>query len=142
MTQRGFTYRLIPSDEYFIKFTLTLNVILVATVLILYNMMSRARDPEFVNFELSNLTLRQWMWLLAEWMALSCCYKSTHCVVSTWYDGKTIDFERIDKEIATVYGFFTLVFLLMNFFGFFWGVLCLLVSPPFLFLVIRQVQKR
>lgn len=76
------------------------NVILVATVLILYNMMvgGRTKDPEFVNFEVSNLTLRQSMWLLAELMALFCCYKSTHCIVSSWYDGKTIDFERIDKE--------------------------------------------
>ncbi|OAP03984.1 hypothetical protein AXX17_AT3G38530 [Arabidopsis thaliana] len=149
MKQVGFSYRLIPSDADFIKFTIKYDMILVATMISLW-MMFLGEKPEFFdfdNFELSKVTFRGTMGILGIMMAGANWCGPNNCIIFALFDAalygyKTIGFKRIGKELAMIYGFLALAFLLMYLFGFFFGVLWLLVSPPSLLLGFQFLKRR
>ncbi|KAG7627360.1 Protein MS5, partial [Arabidopsis thaliana x Arabidopsis arenosa] len=141
--------KLIPSDADFIKFTIKYDMILVATMISLW-MMFLGEKPEFFdfdNFELSKVTFRGTMGILGIMMAGANWCGPNNCIIFALFDAalygyKTIGFKRIGKELAMIYGFLALAFLLMYLFGFFFGVLWLLVSPPSLLLGFQFLKRR
>ncbi|XP_024006294.1 uncharacterized protein LOC112082880 [Eutrema salsugineum] len=75
MKKVGFTYRLIPSDEDFAKFAVKYNILLLATLISLWAMvLGRSGKPDVIdleNFEISEVTFRETMGLLAALMGFS-----------------------------------------------------------------------
>ncbi|EOA25777.1 hypothetical protein CARUB_v10019140mg [Capsella rubella] len=155
MTQLGFSHRLIPSDADFIKLAIKYDLILAATLFSLWMIvLVQTGLPKLMfdyhNFKLSEATFRETMRYLAMMMtsvSVNWYVPFNRIIYASLYvallgGNKAIDIRRIDKEMVMLCGFLALVFLLMNLFGFFLGVLCLLVSSPFLFLVQEFIKFR
>ncbi|EOA25587.1 hypothetical protein CARUB_v10018935mg [Capsella rubella] len=143
--QVRFSHKLIPSDAEFIKFAIKYNIILIATLVSL-GRMGKLEMIDLDNFELSKVTFHETMGMLARMMAFFYWHGSTQCITSAMLEDKsktnTTGFKRIDIEVPMLSGFLTLAFYLMNLFGFFFGLLCLTISPPSLFLVQEFVKRR
>ncbi|CAD5324868.1 unnamed protein product [Arabidopsis thaliana] len=139
MKKMGLTCRWIASDTVFNRLSLKFNALVVVT-LILLRMWGESNFIDFVNFEISKVTFREAMGLLTLMMAYFYYLGSLRWIVSELLELND-PLVRIDKELAMIYGFLTLAFYLVNLFGFFWGILWLLVSPPSILLVIRFAKS-
>ncbi|KAF3571111.1 hypothetical protein F2Q69_00060572 [Brassica cretica] len=130
----GFSYAIVWSEADFKKFAATYHILLQATLFFLLVILLREGKPEIIdlaNFQIWKVSFRSMMGLFAAMNA------STYLMFRNLYgyyeasDTTTSHF-RIFEEMAIFFGILTLVCFLMNLFGF-WGIICLPVTPPFVF---------
>ncbi|EOA25517.1 hypothetical protein CARUB_v10018861mg [Capsella rubella] len=132
---KGYSNRFIPSEADFNNLAIMYNILVVAT-LIPVGMIGQSKYMDSYNFEISKVTFHA-----AVLMAISYYCGCAFCILLGLDDELDVSFRSL-KEKAMVCGFLTLAFVLMNLFGFFAGVMCLLVSPPFMFLVQQFLKFR
>lgn len=137
----GYTYRIIQDEAKFEKFACRYHIFLVATLCTLFGFVYLKREHEILNnVKISDLSFRYMMQVLATAMASR--YIMSHVVRIYYYrvlrsTGLPL---RMLEEMSMFDGFLTLVFFVMNLYGFFLGFFCVSVMIGVLDLAIKSVK--